>query len=513
MNNANGIKKIVAKAASALGYEVLVIYNQSIQKPDSTTFLMIKSCAGRSIICFGETVPDDLLGDETSIEYNDKPLKVKICPCIHENAVSIRKIFKWTAPQYAGLKTSFGAGDRIGLATPGHIRALKNYDIFPVLAQQSIREMSRTIRSAEEVMDDAIWGVFQEGYTGGFGSDADHLKTEQDIKSTVDAGFTGFTIDPSDHINNDADKVNLNELEDLFSGLFDEKDELLEFTGKYAGVDIVIKSKDRDLPILINAEQLKRLAVKYLPAIRFTIWGYYLIKRLKGDEPFDFEMSVDETETPTTVAAHYMIANELTLAGVKLTSLAPRFVGEFQKAIDYIGDPDEFRNQLKDHVAVAGFFGQYKLSIHSGSDKFSIFPIVNQVTGGYFHEKTAGTSYLEALRVVCRYAPNLFREIMKFALDQFEKERFSYHITTDFSRIPRLEKLADSQLEVLLNGNDSRQVLHVTFGATLTATTKNDEYLFRDRILDVIDEHEDEHYKVLNKLFCAHLDAFVINKK
>ena len=513
MNNSNDIKKIVTTAASALGAEVVKIYNQSLQILDYTTFIMIKTFAGRSIICFGESIPKILQGDETTINYNDKKLKVRMCSCIHENAESIRKLFNWTAPQCAGIKTSFGAGDRIGLATPGHIRALKNYNIFPVLAQQSIREMTRTFRSPEEVIDDATWGVFQEGFTGGFGSDADHLKTEQDIRDTVDVGFTGFTIDPSEFINNDADGVDINELEDLFVNLFDEDDELLEYTAKYTGNEIVIKSKDRDLTLQINDEQLKRLTVKYLPAIRFTIWGYYLIKKLKADEPFDFEMSVDETETPTTVAAHYIIANELVGAGVKLTSLAPRFVGEFQKAIDYIGDINEFRNQLKDHAAVSEFLGAYKLSIHSGSDKFSIFPIVNQVTKGHFHEKTAGTSYLEALRVVCRYDTKLFRDIMKFALEKFAKERFSYHITTDLTRVPKLEKLADSQLEILLNGNDSRQVLHVTFGAILTEMTKDDEYLFRNRILEVLEDHEVEHYKVLEKLFCAHLDAFQINKK
>ena len=185
MNKSNDIKKIVNTAASTLGVEIIKIYPQSIQVSKNITFLMVKTLAGRSIICFGDTIPKELLGDEIKIDFNNKPLKVKLCPCIHENAEVIRNIFKWTSPQYVGLQTSFGAGDRIGLATPGHIKALKHYNIFPVFAQQSIREMTRTIRSSEEVMDDATWGVFQEGYTSGFGSDADHLKTEQDIRNTV----------------------------------------------------------------------------------------------------------------------------------------------------------------------------------------------------------------------------------------------------------------------------------------------------------------------------------------
>ena len=83
------------------------------------------------------------------------------------------------APSLLGLETSLGLGDRLGLATPGHIRAVRGTCLGPILAQQSIREMERTNRTPDDVMDDATWGVLQEGWREGFGSDADHLDSHE----------------------------------------------------------------------------------------------------------------------------------------------------------------------------------------------------------------------------------------------------------------------------------------------------------------------------------------------
>jgi hypothetical protein len=86
-------------------------------------------------------------------------------------------------------------------------------------------------------------------------------------------------------------------------------------------------------------------------------------------------VSVDETENPTSVAEHIYIAGELGRLGVRWVSLAPRFVGEFEKGVDYIGDIELFEKEFARHAAVAKRLGPYKLSLHSGSDKFSIYPI------------------------------------------------------------------------------------------------------------------------------------------
>src|SRR4051812_29387071 len=106
-----------------------------------------------------------------------------------------------------GLTASFGFGDRLGVATPGHVAALRSAGggIAPIFAQQSIREMTRTGRSAKEVVDDALRGAESAGYDGEQGADADHLKTPADVDRTAEAGFVFFTIDPSDHVDGAAD--------------------------------------------------------------------------------------------------------------------------------------------------------------------------------------------------------------------------------------------------------------------------------------------------------------------
>ena len=139
-----------------------------------------------------------------------------------------------------------------------------------------------------------------------------------------------------------------------------------------------------------------------------------------GNHPFELEASVDETEQPTSLLEHYYIASELKRLGVYWVSLAPRYVGRFEKGVDYIGDLALFEAEFSGHAAIARHFGGYKLSLHSGSDKFSIYPIANRLAEGRVHLKTAGTSYLEALRTVADVDPGFFRNIYQFARDRYE---------------------------------------------------------------------------------------------
>src|SRR5947207_3326640 len=106
-----------------------------------------------------------------------------------------------------GLKKSFGFGDRLGLATPGHLAAAAKFDFAPIFAQQSIREMTRTNRTPEEVMRAAQSALDALGYTKTWGADADHLKTPEDVRRTSAAGFCFYTIDPSEHVSNGADSM------------------------------------------------------------------------------------------------------------------------------------------------------------------------------------------------------------------------------------------------------------------------------------------------------------------
>src|SRR5579871_1557774 len=126
---------------------------------------------------------------------------------------------------------------------------------------------------------------------------------------------------------------------------------------------------------------------------------------------WEVEVSVDETESPTTHAEHLYIATELRRLGVRWVSLAPRYIGRFEKGVDYIGDVAAFEADFAVHAAIARTLGPYKLSLHSGSDKFSIYESSARLSHGVVHLKTAGTSYLEALRAIATLDPALMRSI------------------------------------------------------------------------------------------------------
>ncbi|NTW43287.1 MAG: hypothetical protein HGB14_02370, partial [Anaerolineaceae bacterium] len=117
---------------------------------------------------------------------------------------------------HLGLTPSFGFGDRLGLATPGHIAAVQGTDFAPIFAQQSVRENDRTGRTPLQVMNDAKRAVDEVGWKGPWGADADHLKTLEDLPPFVDAGYTFFTIDPGKYVDNDADSDSLQILQRKF---------------------------------------------------------------------------------------------------------------------------------------------------------------------------------------------------------------------------------------------------------------------------------------------------------
>ena len=484
---------------------VIKIYDSSITEKNNTVFFLIREEYDRKLVMIYPSESHDILhrrficDEEGGI--NEK-LNYKVCPCNSHNASELRRIFPFTKPRVMGLTPAIGTGDRIGLATPGHIRAIRKYGVFPVLAQQSIREMKRTGRSPREVLDDVTWAVFQEGYKGGFAADADHLKTEKDVKETFEAGFTMYTIDPSDYVDDEADEYSLETLKEKFKRLpWDElrcrEDELFRI---YTEREFTIESSDErySLKLSFSEEDLLRAAVKYSAAIAHTLRLKLLLDKLFNGGRYDLELSIDETDTPTNLLEHLFIALELKRLNIHVQGLALRFVGRFEKAIDYIGDLKEFEKTFIYHVLIAKKFGPYKLSIHSGSDKFSIYPILGRHGGDMIHLKTSGTSYLESLRIIARYDPRLFREIIDYSIRRFERDRRTYHLSTDPSKIPSPSEIADDELEkTYLDSRHGRQVLHVTYGSILTARREDGSWLFQDRIKRVLIDHEEEYYKII----------------
>jgi hypothetical protein len=228
-----------------------------------------------------------------------------------------------------------------------------------------------------------------------------------------------------------------------------------------------------------------------------------------GKYSADFEISIDETSTPTTPLQHYFVARELIDSGVSFATMAPRFCGEFQKGVDYSGDLNQFNKEIKVHAVIARHF-KYKLSIHSGSDKFSVFPAIGKETRNIFHVKTAGTNWLEAMRVIARVDPALYREIHKYALTVFGEARKYYHVTTDLGKIPGVDSLANEDLPKLFENNDSRQLIHITYGLILNRKNSAGEtagpLTFRDKLYDLWRQHEDLYNKALIRHIGKHLD-------
>jgi hypothetical protein len=486
------------------------VYEQSLQKQDDATYVLVRRGTEKMLVVATEA--DESAFVREAVLQRD-PETVLLCPCSAENARRLREQFPWTGPTPLGTTPAIGCGDRLGLATPGHIRACRQTGARPILAQQSIREMERTGRSPQEVMDDVTWAVFQEGFTDGFGADADHLKTPEDIDRCVETGYTMYTIDPSDHVDNEADTLGADELTRRFEALPWDTLGLTpeEYLDRYTGEPIVLKSEAGTLEIDFDAEALKRAAVKYSAAIAHTsTMADHLAARYAADRPgedYDLEMSVDETEQPTRPREHYFVAAELERLGVAVTSLAPRFVGDFEKGIDFIGDPDRFEETLTEHVIILQTCGGYKLSVHSGSDKFTVFPIFGRQAGPKVHLKTAGTSYLEALRIPARHAPDLFRAIVDYAFGRFEADRKTYHVSTDVSVIPAPAEVADDELEAAyLDENNGRQLLHITYGSVLTAK-RDGQWRFKDRFFELLNAHEEEHFGVLEQHFLHHIES------
>lgn len=409
-----------------------------------------------------------------------------------------------------GLAPSFGFGDRTGLATPGHVAAMKRcgQGIEAIYPQQSIREMTRTQRTPQEVMDDAMNAAAACGWEGVIGADADHLKVPEDVDVTAAVGFTFFTIDPSDDVDQKADDYDEATLRSKFDGC---RADAGWFDG-YVGQTVKLSTGK---VIDLNEEACMRAVVKYGKAISRALKLGDYIKQVneKAGNEYEIELSVDETDQPTTLAEHYIIADQCLKGGMKLVSLAPRFIGDFEKGIDFIGDLEALEASLHDHAAVADALGPYKLSLHSGSDKVSMYGILAKATKGRFHVKTAGTSYLEALRVVARHDSASFREIIDFSRGRYETDKATYHVSATLADAPLTSEADDATLEreYLEMWSDvpvgkgftkpGRQILHCTFGSVLT------DDKFGKIVHDCLKAHPDTYIEVLDDHFGRHLDA------
>lgn len=483
------------------------VYLNSFFEEKTTCFFIGKEIYDKYLYVF--TAGDDLslINCFDGSTVNEEDFLVKRCPLTTANRKSLQKIFPFTVSKTLGTVNSIGLGDRIGFANAGHIRAIAGSGFMPILAQQSIRELTRTQRTPDAVMDAAVWSVFQEGHTSGFGSDADHLKNTSDIDLLYAAGFTMFTFDPGEHVNNSADSLSEEQLYSAVANLpwGELKDTFPAAERRYVEKKFEISP---DYVIEVSAADFLKAYAKYGKAILHIKKMYDHLVSIALPDSFEVEVSVDETESVTSPYEHFFFASELKRLNVKFVSLAPRFVGSFEKGVDYKGDLDLFKQEYVKHLAITRFFGNYKISLHSGSDKFSVYKVIGSMKQAFTHVKTAGTSYLEALKVVALNNPPLFRKIFDFASSLYETEKLSYHVSADLKNLKKADSYSDAELPALFDSLDARQVLHVTFGRTLTEKNQQGDFLFKTDIINCLKENEDSHYEILINHFKKHIEPF-----
>lgn len=372
-------------------------------------------------------------------------------------------------------KYSFGIGDRFSHQGKAQLEALieagKKYSIdFVPVWNKSNREHQITGTDPMDTRNEADNAVNALGYGNQFFVDADHININNVDKFIQASDF--FTIDVADYIGKSADAASIES--------FTRNN--LKYTGELAIPGI-------DRPFSIDKAQIESLAGKYLFAAQEAGRIYRHIASRKGAENFVTEVSMDEVDQPQTPIEIFFILSALAQEGVPAQTIAPKFTGRFNKGVEYVGDTVQFEKEFSEDLMVIDFaikeFGLpdgLKLSIHSGSDKFSIYPIMGRLIRKYnkgIHIKTAGTTWLEeniGLALADPEALEIAKKIAISALGRMEELCIPYATVIDINpaNLPTAQQIASwSGVEYAralrhnskdeLYNPDFRQLVHVSY--------------------------------------------------
>ena len=290
-------------------------------------------------------------------------------------------------------KYSMGVGDRFGHQAKAQLRAIlqardAGITVAPVW-NKSNREHTIIGTCPQDVRNAVTAAVTAIGFNGEYHVDADHIGLKNVDWFMDSSDF--FTLDVADFTGKPADQ------EDIQAFLAKHQDLI--------GKSLAIPGLQE--PLLVESAEAKAIAGKYLLAVQEAGKLYRHILQVKGEGNFIPEVSMDETDLPQTPRDMLFILAAFADEGIPAQTIAPKFTGRFNKGVDYVGDLKVFEREFNEDLAVIQFaikaFGlpaNLKLSIHSGSDKFSIYPIINKAihrTGAGLHLKTAGTTWLEEL--------------------------------------------------------------------------------------------------------------------
>jgi len=402
-------------------------------------------------------------------------------------------------------KYTIGVGDRFAHQAKAQLQACiklaeEGIEVVPVW-NKSNREHSFIGSEPQSVYDAAKEAVEALGWDKGWHVDADHINLDTVDKYLDCSDF--FTIDVADSIDQAS-----------------KGDAVMAFVKSHPELIGSVTIEGIDAPFDIAREYVEGVARKYLSAVAEAAKIYRHIESKKGE--FIAEVSMDETDAPQTPPELLIILAALADEGVWLQTIAPKFTGRFNKGVDYVGDLVQFEKEFNDDLAVIahaianyGLPENLKLSVHSGSDKFSIYPIIGNAlrrTGAGVHVKTAGTTWLEELIGLAEAGGDglvLSKEIYAKALANVDDLCAPYAsvIDIDAAKLPSAEVVndwsGDQYANALRHVQDHpefnqhfRQLLHIAFklaakeGARYTDLLKtNSEVVGKNVTENLYDRH------------------------
>lgn len=381
-------------------------------------------------------------------------------------------------------KYSIGVGDRFTLQGKAQLSAImkaneKGLEITPVW-NKSNREHIYVGTVPADTRNEADEAVKALNYKGAYFVDADHINLDTVSKYVEMSDF--FTLDVASFIGKESKK--------------EDVDAFVASCKKYMGQ---LQIPGIESPLNITDELLHDVAGKFLAATQQAYEIYAYLKKEKGEGNFITEVSMDEVESPQTPIEMLFILKMLADKGVPVQTIAPKFTGRFNKGVDYVGDLDQFAKEFEEDVLVIDYavkeFGlpqDLKLSVHSGSDKFSIYPIMANVIAKHdkgLHIKTAGTTWLEeviGLAVAGGDGLSLAKKIYENSYNRRDELCAPYAdvIDIDPAQLPSIEEVNGWSSEKYANtlrhipghpdyNSNFRQLIHVAYAV---AAKMGDEY-------------------------------------
>ena len=371
-------------------------------------------------------------------------------------------------------KNTIGVGDRFAHQAEAQLRACvlaaeQGADVFPVW-NKSNREHNIIGSEPASIRAAADTAVLKLGWTKPYYIDADHINFDTVDRFLAASDF--YTIDVADWIGKPAEEADTQAFVERHTELLGA----LNIPGATAAA-------------LIDDSFLRQTAGKYLAAVKEAGRIYRKIEERKGKGQFVPEVSMDETDSPQTPAELLIILAAIADEGIPIQTIAPKFTGRFNKGVDYQGDLQKFSEEFSDDIATIAFAvkqyslpGNLKLSVHSGSDKFSIYGPMRRALDKFdagVHLKTAGTTWLEELIGLAEADGEglaLAKEVYARAFEQREALCGPYAsvISIDPERLPAppvvsvwssqqfVAALRHDQSDPAFN-SDLRQLLHVGF--------------------------------------------------